>query len=168
MANAAKNPNDPLLEFPGYLMRRASVTFLADLNERLAALELRHTDSSLLQLIRANPGIRQSDAGRALEIKRANMVPLIARLEKRGLIERTPIDGRSQAINLSRSGRALAKKALAVVRSTEQALLNKVPSDLRPSVLPILLALWRGEDASADGEPDNIKFLNAGTNSSRC
>lgn len=135
---------DPLMRFPGYLIRRASVALLARLNEDLAELDLRHVDSTLLQLIGSNPGIKQSEACRVLEIQRANMVPLIARLEKRGLIKRTPIDGRSQGVSLTRSGRVLAKKAYATVSEFETGLLAAIPEELREHVTPILLAIWDG------------------------
>ena len=164
MAKAPEKPSDPLFMFPGYLLRRASIAALGDLNDGLSQFSLRHPEFSLLQLVKANPGITPSEAGRVLDIKRANMVPLVAKLEKRGLVTRTPIDGRSQAINLTAKGRALAKKAFAVVASCEQDLMDKVPPDLQSAVTPVLLALWKGgtaEDEAAAGiEADNIKFLN--------
>ncbi len=147
MANANDKLTDPLLEFPGYLLRRASIAVLGGLNQRLEAFDLRHTESSLLQLIRANPGIKQSDACRALEIKRANMVPLVAKLEARGLISRTPIDGRSQAIALTKAGRELANAAFAVIQTFERQLTERVPKHLRSAIAPILLALWRDDCA---------------------
>ena len=136
--------NDPLLELPGYLLQRASAAALSELNDRLAALGLRHTDVSLLLLIRANPGITQSQAGRMLDVQRANMVPLVARLAKRGLLQRTPVDGRSRAIRLTAAGRTLAKKSFTVVKAFEQELIERVPAKLRQAVQPILLALWQG------------------------
>ena len=139
-----KGMNDPLLELSGYLLRRASAAALNELNDRLAALGLRHTDVSLLLLIRANPGITQSQAGRLLDIQRANMVPVVARLEKRGLIKRTPVDGRSRAIRLTAAGGMLAKKSFAVVQALDQDLIRRVPAKLRQAVRPILLALWQG------------------------
>jgi DNA-binding MarR family transcriptional regulator len=143
MTKAGKHLNDPLANLPGYLLRRASAAALTELNERLAPFGVRHADVSLLLLIGANPGITQSQAGRVLDIQRANMVPLIARLEKRKLIERTPVDGRSQALRLVPAGRALLAKAHAEVQAHETGLLERVPEDLRPHVRPILLALWQ-------------------------
>ena len=139
-----KGMNDPLLELSGYLLRRASAAALNELNDRLAALGLRHTDVSLLLLIRANPGITQSQAGRLLDIQRANMVPVVARLKKRGLIKRTPVDGRSSAIRLTAAGRMLANKSFAVVQALDHDLIGRVPAKLRQAVRPILLALWQG------------------------
>jgi DNA-binding MarR family transcriptional regulator len=136
---------DPLLDLPGYVLRRASAAALATLNERLAPLALRHADVALLMLIEAAPGLTQSHAGRILDIQRANMVPFVGRLEARGLIERRQVDGRSQALDLTGSGRILVAKARRVVTAHEAALLKRVPKKLRPLVLPVLTALWGRE-----------------------
>lgn len=144
MTNTADTVKDPLTSLPGYLLRRASAATLADLNGRLARFGVRHTDVSLLKLIEVNPGMTQSQAGRMLDIQRANMVPLISRLEKRSLIERTPVDGRSQALGLAPAGRRLLEEAYAEVQAFEAELLERVPAKLRPMVQPILLAIWQG------------------------
>ena len=138
---------DPLVKLPGYVLRRASAAALAGLNERLTALELRHADVALLMLIEASPDLTQSHAGRILDIQRANMVPFIARLETRGLIERRQVDGRSQALDLTVSGRILLARARRVVAAHEAALLKRVPKKLRPVVLPVLMALWGREES---------------------
>ena len=138
---------DPLLKLPGYVLRRASAAALAGLNERLTPLELRHADVALLMLIEHSPELTQSQAGRILDIQRANMVPFIARLEARGIIERRQVDGRSQALHLTAGGRILLAKAQRVVAAHEAALLKRVPKKLRPAVLPVLMALWGREEA---------------------
>lgn len=135
--------NDPLLGLCGYVLRRASATTVAELNRRLAPLKLRHADVALLMLIESRPGITQSQAGRILDIKRANMVAFVARLEGRGLIKRRRVDGRSQALDLSSGGRMLLVRARRVVDAHEAALLKGVPEQLRALVLPVLCALWR-------------------------
>jgi DNA-binding MarR family transcriptional regulator len=134
---------DPLLSLPGYLLRRASAASLAELNQRLAGLQLRHTDVSLLLLIEANPGITQSDAGRILDVQRANMVPFIARLEAQNLISRRQVDGRSQGLSLTSDGEELTNKARVVIEAYEAELLGRVPAELREHLVPILLALWQ-------------------------
>jgi DNA-binding MarR family transcriptional regulator len=139
---ADRTCTDPLLGLPGYVLRRASTAALADLNQRLAPLGLRHADVALLLLIDKRPGMTQSEAGRILDIQRANMVPFVSRLRRRGLIERRQVDGRSHALGLTGSGRALLAKARTVVDGYERDLLNRVPKELRPTVLPILFALW--------------------------
>jgi DNA-binding MarR family transcriptional regulator len=143
MTTALDRPRtDPLAGLPGYVLRRASAAALAELNQRLAPLGFRHADVALLLLVDSYPGITQSEAGRMLDVQRANMVPVVGRLRRRGLIERKRVDGRSQALTLTGSGRALLSEARVVVNAYERALLSRVPKQMRPMVLPILLALW--------------------------
>jgi DNA-binding MarR family transcriptional regulator len=133
---------DPLVGLAGYLLRRASAAALAELNQRLARLGLRHADVAMLMLIEASPGITQSEAGRVLDIQRANMVPFVARLEGLGVLRRRKIDRRSQALDVTRRGRMLLARARRLVAAHEAALLGRVPERLRPMVLPVLMALW--------------------------
>jgi DNA-binding MarR family transcriptional regulator len=134
---------DPLAKLPGYVLRRASTAVLADLNRRLEPLKLRHAEVAFLLLIASNPGISQSEAGRILDIQRANMTPFVARLRRRGLVDRTKVDGRSQALRLTAGGRTVLAGARRIVGTFEASLLNRVPEKLRPMVLPILTALWK-------------------------
>jgi len=136
---------DPLTTLCGYLLQRASTSALAGLNQRLAPLGLRHAGVAMLMLVEARPGITQSQAGRILDIQRANMVPFVARLEGLGVLRRRQVDGRSQALELTSRGRVLLERARRVVAAHEAELLERVPEKLRPMVLPVLMALWQGE-----------------------
>ena len=140
---------DPLVRLCGYLLQRAASSALAGLNQRLAPLGLRHAGVALLMLLEARPGITQSQAGRILDIQRANMVPFVARLEGLGVLRRRQVDGRSQALELTSRGRLLLERARRVVAAHEAELLERVPEKLRPAVLPVLLALWQGEPQAA-------------------
>ena len=133
---------DPLLELTGYVLQRAASANMTQLTERLAPLKLRPADVALLLLVADRPGLTQSELGRHLDIQRANMVPLVARLEERGVLSRKQVDGRSQGLMLTRSGLALVEKVRQVVSTHEAALLDRVPKEMRPAVLPILMALW--------------------------
>jgi len=142
---------DPLAKLCGYLLQRASAAALADLNLRLAPLGLRHAGVAMLMLIEARPGLTQSQAGRILDIQRANMVPFVARLEALGVIRRKRVDGRSQALELTSRGRVLLERARRVVQAHEGTLLGRVPEELRPVVLPVLMALWSPEAPPEEG-----------------
>jgi DNA-binding MarR family transcriptional regulator len=135
-------PVDPLRDFPGYALRRASVATMQKLARRLAELDLRPTDASVLLVIEANPNITQSEIGRMLDIAGANMAPLIARLEKRELVEREPVDGRSHGLTLTESGRTLSLRARKAMKSQEDELLAKIPASRRSAFLATLHALW--------------------------
>jgi DNA-binding MarR family transcriptional regulator len=133
---------DPLIGLPGYVLRRAAAAAVAELNQRLAPLAVRHSDAALLIMIDASPGITQSTAGRMLDIQRANMVPFVARLERRGWVKRKRVDGRTQSLMLTLEGRSVLAKTRAIIDDFEAALIKRVPRNLRPGVLPTLLALW--------------------------
>jgi DNA-binding MarR family transcriptional regulator len=134
--------HNPLKSYPGYLLRRASSALTAELGHRLGALELRIADMSILLLIEANPGITQSELGRMLDIQRANMTPMTAKLSERGLIAREAVDGRSQGLALTVAGKALAEQARAIADGFEHELIDRVQVELRPHIVPILSALW--------------------------
>ena len=97
---------DPLAALPGYALRRAANAMMAELGERLSGEGLRVSDATVLML--AGDGARStaSQIGKTLDIKRANMVPLLDRLETAGLIAREPIDRKSLAIVLTDAGEA--------------------------------------------------------------
>ena len=132
---------DPLPKFPGYALRRAANATAAELAGKLAEIGLRQSDVSVLLLIDANPGVTASAIGRQLDIQRANMVPLLKRLE--GLFDRAPIDGKSQGLALTALGEARLAEARAVVEGFEAELLARVPPEHRAHLLPALEALWR-------------------------
>jgi len=132
---------DPLPNFPGYALRRAANATAAELAARLGEVGLRQSDVSVLMLIEANPGVTASAIGRQLDIQRANMVPLLKRLE--GLVDRAPIDGKSQGLALTAEGTARLGEARAIVEAFEAGLLQRVPAEHRAHLLPALEALWR-------------------------
>jgi DNA-binding MarR family transcriptional regulator len=137
---------DPMQDYPGYLLRRASVVTMARLARRLKALHLSPTEAAVLTVIDANPNGKQSAIGRLLDIASANMAPLISRLAKRGLIDRQPVDGRSHGLLLSRSGRALVARVKSVLLEHEERLAAKIPAKQRQAFLAALRAIQ--EDAS--------------------
>lgn len=135
--------DDPLISLPGYSLRRAALATAADLAARLAVLELRQSDASLLMLVEANPGTTASALGRQLDIQRANMVPLLNRLEDAGLIERAPIDGKSVGLELTDLGCKRLAEARKVIVAFEAELIERVPAKHREHLLPALNAIWR-------------------------
>jgi DNA-binding MarR family transcriptional regulator len=135
--------DDPLISLPGYALRRAANATAAQLAERLAPLGLRQSDVSLLMLIEANPRATASALGRQLDVQRANMVPLLHRLEDAGLIDRAPIDRKSQGLTLTEAGRAKLTEGREVIETFERELIERVPAAHRAHLLPALNAIWR-------------------------
>lgn len=141
-------PDDPLNELPGYALRRAANAMMAELTAQLAPLDLRISDASVLMLIADRTDMTSSDIGKVLDIQRANMVPLLNRLEAAGLIARKPIDRKSQAVILTPAGRERLIDARTVVTRFEDDLLARIPEEHRPHFLPALKAL-----AGQPGDP---------------
>ena len=138
---------DPLASLPGYALRRAANAMMAELGERLAGEGLRVSDATVLML--AGDGARPtaSHIGKMLDIRRANMVPLLDRLEAAGLIAREPIDRKSLAIVLTAAGEAALGRVREIIARFERELLDRVPDEHRDHLLPALDALWRGQSA---------------------
>lgn len=118
--DTATDFRNPLDLLNGYQLRRATTAMLADLMESLNGTGLRPSEASVLFLIEANPRITQSDIGRILGVQRANMVPLIARLDEDALIERVPVDGRSHGLRLTKAGRAKTRAVAARIAHHEK------------------------------------------------
>ncbi len=137
---------DPLLQYPGYILRRASTAAMAEFASRIVVLGLRTSEATILQIVAENPGISQSALGRMLDIQRANMTPIAARLEARGLVRRLPSDGRSLGLELTPEGQQLAEKARAIIDRFETDLTNRIPVEHRAHLMPALLALWPSAD----------------------
>lgn len=116
---------------------------MGELSSRLAGFELRFSEAAALILIDANPLITPSQLGRMLDIQRANMVPLLNRLDQAGLISRQPINAKSQGLSLSATGVERLEMVGKEIAAFEQSLLNRVPAEHRHHLLPALDALWR-------------------------
>jgi hypothetical protein len=52
------------------------------------------------------------------------------------------VDFRSEGLALTQQGEALLKKVRRIIALHEEQLIDRVPRELRPMVLPILMALW--------------------------
>lgn len=133
---------DPFDELLGYHMRRLSQLVMADLAERMDVLGLRPTEASVLFVIAGGTGVTQSDIGRMLGIKRANMAPLIAGLEARGLVSRSAVDGRSQALRLTADGEATRVQARAAVYANERRCFGTLSDDQRLALAETVRGLW--------------------------
>ncbi|MBD8545154.1 MarR family winged helix-turn-helix transcriptional regulator [Sphingomonas sp. CFBP 8760] len=133
-----ENPFDSHL---GYLLRRASNAIIGELAQRLDAIGLKVSEASILLLIEHNPRITQSDLGRMLGIKRANMVPLAAGLESRGLVTRQPVNGRSHGLTLTETGKATCTNARGIMAEQERFILERLGGDDR-AARSVLTRLW--------------------------
>lgn len=136
---------DPLRNRPGYALRRAANAMMGELARRLSEIDLRISEASILLFVNARTDVTASEIGRTLDIQRANMVPLLNRLEGAGLIERRPLDGKSQAVLLTEAGLAKRRAADQITDQFEGDLMALVPQQFRTSFVPTLQALWQAD-----------------------
>ena len=147
MGNAPP-PADPFAGLPGYALRRAANAMMTELGERLAGEGLRVSDATVLILAGEGARPTASQIGKALDIRRANMVPLLDRLEAAGLIAREPIDRKSLAIVLTEEGEAKLARVRRIVAAFERDLIERVPPEHRDHLMPALDALWRPDQSA--------------------
>jgi len=123
-------------EHIGYVVRRAQLAIFKDFIKTLAPVDIRPAQYSVLIVIDRNPGLTQAELGRALAIKRANLVGMLNELERRKLARRvaSPSDKRSHALHLTANGHQMLarfhrlaleheKRATRVLDSAEKRLL---------------------------------------------
>ncbi len=130
-----------LAELPGYLLRRAASVMMAEFASRLAPLNLRISELTVLFVAGTGVNLTSSDIGQAADIKRANMPKLIDQLEQQGLIRREPLDGRRIAIIVTDKGAACLSEARKVIDEFEADLLETIPAKHRAHLVPALDAL---------------------------
>jgi DNA-binding MarR family transcriptional regulator len=77
---------------------------------------------SLLVLLRANPGINQTDLSRGVGVDKSTLTPALDQLEKKGLIlrQRTAADRRTYSLSLSPAGEQLLTELMAKVEQHER------------------------------------------------
>ncbi|KUR71602.1 hypothetical protein AQZ52_08260 [Novosphingobium fuchskuhlense] len=132
------NALDKLL---GYQMRRATAVLMTDFVRTLSDFDMRPAEVTTLLVIAENPDCSQSEVGEALAIKRANMVPIIARLIERGLVARTRVDGRSLALRVTDKGADLAAEAWRRIGVHEARFRDRLAAADLETVLTVLPTL---------------------------
>ena len=140
---ASTTPANPLDDHLGYQLRRASSFLMGVLAQRLSLIALTPSEASVIILIAGNDRIIQSEIGRILGIQRANMVPLTASLERRGLIEREHIGGKAFGLTVTANGRRAAEDAQQVMLEHEREFFGALPPSSRTLLTDLLGAVWK-------------------------
>ncbi len=130
----------------GYQLRRASSFLMGVLAQRLAQIELTPSEASVIILIASNDRITQSEIGRILGIKRANMAPLTASLERRGLVGRQAIGGKAVGLTVTESGRQSAEDAERVMLDNDREFFGSLSPEQREILTDVLCQHWKTTD----------------------
>jgi DNA-binding MarR family transcriptional regulator len=108
----------------GYALRRTQSAVFADFAATFARAgeTLTPGEFGLLVLVERNAGMSQMALARALGIDRSTLVPILNRLQARGLLLRnaSPTDGRTHALALTPAGEKALARFARLVRAHEK------------------------------------------------
>lgn len=133
----------------GYQLAQATIVTDAVFASRVGEPhELRPVEYTVLALIHENPDVSATRLAKALAVSAPNIAAWIDRLEKRGLVQRSPhaTDRRAQHLRATAQGAALARKATEAVLHGEQSALASLSKGERMMLVELLhkLAVCRG------------------------
>jgi DNA-binding MarR family transcriptional regulator len=130
----------PLHGLVGHLLRRATGRVLGDFAETLGD-DISPAEFGLLTLVAHNPGITQVRLAAALSLDKSTLSPALARLTRRGLLQREKLasDARLQALRLAPG----AEARYAALRARVEAHEARVAATLTPAERAELLRLLR-------------------------
>ena len=111
------------------------------LAEAFGPLDLRPSEVSVLHIIAANEEIKQRQIGKQLGIKRANMTPIMVTLEKRKLIKRAPLDGRSHTVKLTNKGKKVIAQAEGLMELNEAKFVENTDHKTLDTVMTFLRSM---------------------------
>ena len=125
----------------GYSLTLATVPAFRVFESHIGApLQLKRIEYTILVLVDSNDATTQKLLARALRLSLPYLTVTLDRLRERGLLTRVPneADRRSQFIRLTRSGKALLKKADAIAQDMEADLLSALTQAERGMLFELL------------------------------
>jgi DNA-binding MarR family transcriptional regulator len=133
----------------GYVLRRTQSAVFDDFAAAFANAgeALTPGEFGLLVLVDRNSGLSQMALVRALGIDRSTLVPILDRLQARGLLmrHRSPTDGRTHALALTPVGEKALARFARLVRGHEK----RIASNLSAAEIRVLIDLLEKVHASA-------------------
>lgn len=144
----------PLPSYIGYNIRQAQTALFRDFAKRMAGLEVRPGQFSLLTLIERNPGVSQGALAGSHGLDKSTMSPALAELERRGLLTRdkAETDRRAYALRLTADGATLLDRLRARVDAQERAMAAALAPGEESRFIDMLRRVTRALDAGEDAE----------------
>jgi DNA-binding MarR family transcriptional regulator len=136
-----------LTHLVGYAASRASNELKKAFARRMAPLQLKAVEFSILALVASNPGVNQKRIAQALDISAPNMAITLDRLVERGWVERvrSTRDRRAQQIHMTAKGRELEKRAGEIAIAMEDEPLCMLSAAERALLIELLLKVAMGK-----------------------
>jgi DNA-binding MarR family transcriptional regulator len=139
----------------GYLLSRARAKLAKSLDTALLAHDITHAQAGILLMLASGRYDTAADLVREIYTDAASMTRMLDRLQKRGLLERTPHadDRRQVRLQLTDQGRSLATRLPPILTEV----LNVQFSGFSPEEIGFLKSLLRKMlQAGAQAEPGRL------------
>ena len=137
----------------GYLLKAASSTLRAAMDEVLRPLGMSVTHYACLELLAQRPGLSNSELARGAFVTRQSMNVLLKALEQEGYVTRpaeAPV-GKVLPTRLTPRGRQSLEQATAAVRSVEDKMVAGLTETERSAAFQILRSMAHSLRNDADG-----------------
>jgi DNA-binding MarR family transcriptional regulator len=133
----------PLWRRPGYLIRRLHQVHYAIFFEECTSFGITPVQYGLLTVLATNPNSDQVALAHALGIDRTNVADVLRRLERRGVIKRTPStrDRRMVLAKLTREGERLVESMHPAMARAQERLLQMLSKEEQEAFLTTLMRL---------------------------
>ncbi len=150
-------PLDPLGRL-SYLVKRLELGVRVRMDDQLRALGMTAHQFSVLTTLRRLPGLSTAELARYSKVSPQAMSQLVAGLEKRGLVGRTPdLDHQKvMRLHLTASGERFQRVCDAVVIQIERELLGAVPEDDQEPLLASLRTCCAALGMLEQPRPDGV------------
>lgn len=144
--------NEPyrLADSASHLLQRAE-QLAADRFSQLVSEDLSLRQFAVLAAIAEKPGLSQTELCRATSIDRSTLADMLARMERRGFVDRTTslLDARAQAVHLASAGAELLAQTTQHARAADAAILDALPRTKRKALINTLTKLAKLADELA-------------------
>ena len=140
---------ETLAERPGFLIRRMHQIHLALFAEECAGFDITPVQYSILTVAGAQPGLDQAQLAYEVGVDRATLANVVARLESKHLIKRSPStsDKRVKLVSLTARGAVLLDKMLLPVQRAHDRTIAALPAAEQSVFLKLLMRLVDAENA---------------------
>ncbi len=137
-----------LSDRPGFLIRRMHQIHLALFAEECAAFDITPVQYSIMTVAWAQPGLDQAQLAYEVGVDRATLANVVARLESKNLLRRSPspLDKRLKLVTLSPRGVSLLEKMILPVQRAHDRTIAALPAEDRQTFMALLMKLVSAEN----------------------
>jgi DNA-binding MarR family transcriptional regulator len=143
-----------------HLLHRAQ-QYAAEQFEGMGEVDITLRQFAVLAAVQEQEGCSQSDLVKTTGIDRSTLADMVARMERRGLVERrqAKLDARAKSVHMTEAGTAALAASMPIVNRADESILDMIPKNRRRAFIGILGLLANVGDGSFedDDSPVDVK-----------